>query len=82
MLLAKVKMAVANTIIIRELWFMKWLEEDKTLTADAQAWMAHWFIREVENSDENLEQWDSLMQRNQRFSLKTLINIINSYNPL
>jgi lysine-N-methylase len=78
MLLAKVKMAVANTIIIRELWFMKWLEEDKTLTADAQAWMAHWFIREVENSDENLEQWDSLMQRNQRFSLEILINILNS----
>lgn len=78
MLLAKVKMAVANTIIIHELWFMKWLEEDKVLTIDAQAWIAHWFVREVENSDENLEQWDSLMQRNQRFSLKTLINIINS----
>ena len=40
--------------------------------------MAHWFIREVENSDENLEQWDSLMQRNQRFSLEILINILNS----
>lgn len=78
MLLAKIKMAVANTVIIHELWLMKWLEEDKMLTADAQAWIAHWFIREVENSDENLEQWDSLMQRNQRFSLKTLINILNS----
>lgn len=77
MLLAKIKMAVANTMIIRELWFMKWLEDDKMLTEDTQAWMAHWFVREIENSDENLEQWDSLMQRNPRFSLKLLIKILN-----
>lgn len=73
--LAKIKMAVTNTIIIRELWFMKWLEDQKTLSADAQAEMAHWFVREVENSDENLEQWDSLMQRNPRFSVDILIKI-------
>lgn len=76
MLLAKIKMAVANTMIIRELWFMKWLEDDKILTEDAQAGIAHWFVREIENSDENLEQWDSLMQRNPRFSLKLLIKIL------
>ena len=76
MLLAKIKMAVANTIIIRELWFMKWLEDDKMLTENAQAEMAHWFVREVENSDENLEQWDSLMQRNPRFSLNLLIKVL------
>jgi len=76
MLLAKIKMAVANTIIIRELWFMKWLEDDRVLTEDAQAEMAHWFVREVENSDENLEQWDSLMQRNPRFSLNLLIKVL------
>ncbi|MCX4326866.1 MAG: flagellin lysine-N-methylase [Lachnospiraceae bacterium] len=76
MLLAKIKMAVANTIIIRELWFMKWLEDDKILTENAQAEMAHWFVREVENSDENLEQWDSLMQRNPRFSLNLLIKVL------
>lgn len=73
--LAKIKMAVANTLIIRELWFMKWLEDNKTLSIDAQAEMAHWFVREVENSDENLEQWDSLMQRNERFSLAIIVKI-------
>ena len=73
--LAKIKMAVTNTLIIRELWFMKWLEDNKTLSTDAKAEMAHWFVREVENSDENLEQWDSLMQRNSRFSLEILIKI-------
>jgi len=77
MFLAKIKMAVANTILIRELWFMKWLEDEKMLTVRAQAEMAHWFVREVENSDENLEQWDSLMQRNPRFSLKILVKILN-----
>ena len=76
MLLAKIKMAVANTVIIRELWFMKWLEDDKMLTEDAQAELAHWFVREVENSDENIEQWDSLMQRNQRFSLEMMLDIL------
>ena len=76
MLLAKIKMAVANTLIIRELWFMKWLEDDKMLTEDAQADLAHWFVREVENSDENIEQWDSLMQRNPRFSLDIMVKIL------
>ena len=76
MLLAKIKMAVANTVIIRELWFMKWLEDDKMLTEDAQAELAHWFVREVENSDENIEQWDSLMQRNPRFSLETMLSVL------
>ena len=76
MLLAKIKMAVANTVIIRELWFMKWLEDDKMLTEDAQAELAHWFVREVEHSDENIEQWDSLMQRNQRFSLEMMLDIL------
>lgn len=78
MLLAKIKMAVVNTIVIRELWFMKWLEDDRVLTIDTQAEMAHWFVREVENSDENLEQWDSLMQRNPRFSMKLIMKILNS----
>ncbi len=76
MLLAKIKMAVVNTLIIRELWFMKWLENDKNLTIDDKTEMAHWFVREVENSDENMEQWESLMQRNPRFSLKNILHIL------
>ena len=36
----------------------------------------NWFVREVENSDENIEQWDSLMQRNQRFSLEMMLDIL------
>lgn len=82
LLLAKIKMAVVNTLLIRELWFMRWLEDNKTLSVDAQAEMAHWFVREVENSDENLEQWDSLMQRNPRFSLEILIKICSYLNHL
>lgn len=75
---AKIKMAVVNTLLIRELWFMKWLEEGKRLTIDMQAEMAHWFVREVENSDENMEQWDSLMQRNPGFSFKRIIKVLES----
>ncbi len=76
MLLAKIKMAVSNTVLIRELWLMKWLEDDGRLTIDGQAWIAHEFVREIENSDENIEQWDSLMQRNPRFSLKRLMSVL------
>lgn len=77
-LLAKCKMAVVNVMLIRELWFMKWYENDGKLTIDEQADIAHWFVREIENSDENMEQWDSLMQRNPRFALKKLLKILRS----
>lgn len=75
-LLAKCKMAVVNVLLIRELWFMKWLENDKKLSIEEQAELAHWFVREIENSDENMEQWDSLMQRNPRFALKKLLKAL------
>lgn len=75
-LLAKIKMAVVNTLIIKELWFMNWLENDKKLTIDDKVEYAHWFVREVENSDENMEQWDSLMQRNPRFSLENIFKLL------
>ena len=75
-LLAKIKMAVVNTLIIKELWFMCWLENDKTLTMEDKVESAHWFVREVENSDENMEQWDSLMQRNPRFSLDNIFKLL------
>ena len=75
-LLAKCKMAVVNVMLIRELWFMKWYENDQSLTIEEQAEIAHWYVREIENSDENMEQWDSLMQRNPRFALKKLLKIL------
>lgn len=77
-LLAKCKMAVVNVMLIRELWFMKWYESNQKLTIDDQVEIAHWFVREIENSDENMEQWDSLMQRNPRFALKKLLKILRS----
>lgn len=82
MLLAKIKMAVVNTLLIREFWFMRWLENDKKLTVEDQAELAHWYVREIENSDENMEQWDSLMQRNPRFSLKILLILLKEWREL
>ncbi|MDO4165911.1 MAG: flagellin lysine-N-methylase [Eubacteriales bacterium] len=79
-LLAKCKMAVVNVMLIRELWFMKWYENDHKLTIDDQVEIAHWFVREIENSDENMEQWDSLMQRNPRFALKKILKVLRSRN--
>lgn len=76
-ILAKIKMAVVNTLLIRELFFMKWFENDKKLTLDEQAEIAHSFVREIENSDENMEQWDSLMQRNPRYSLNNLFCVLS-----
>lgn len=75
-LLAKCKMAVVNVLLIREMWFMKWLENNGTLSVGEQAEIAHWYVREIENSDENMEQWDSLMQRNPRFALKKILKVL------
>ena len=55
---------------------MCWLENDKTLTMEDKVEYTHWFVREVENSDENMEQWDSLMQRNPRFSLDNIFKLL------
>ena len=75
-LLAKCKMAVVNVLIIRELWFMRWMENDELLTIDDKAELAHWYVREIENSDENMEQWDSLMQRSPRFAIKKILKVL------
>lgn len=75
-LLAKCKMAVVNVLLIRELWFMKWMENDGAISVDEQAELAHWYVREIENSDENMEQWESLMQRNPRFALKKILKVL------
>lgn len=75
-LLAKCKMAVVNVLIIRELWFMRWMENDDMLTIDEKAELAHWYVREIENSDENMEQWDSLMQRSPRFAIKKILKVL------
>ena len=75
-LLAKCKMAVVNVLIIRELWFMRWMENDDMLTIDDKAELAHWYVREIENSDENMEQWDSLMQRSPRFAIKKILKVL------
>ena len=55
---------------------MSWLENNKNITIDDKVEYAHWFVREVENSDENMEQWDSLMQRNPRFSLENIFKLL------
>ncbi|MCH5267702.1 MAG: flagellin lysine-N-methylase [Lachnospiraceae bacterium] len=75
-LLAKCKMAVVNVLLIREMWFMRWLENNGNISIDEQAEIAHWYVREIENSDENMEQWDSLMQRNPRFALKKILKVL------
>ncbi len=75
-LLAKCKMAVVNVLIIRELWFMRWMENDELLTINDEAELAHWYVREIENSDENMEQWDSLMQRSPRFAIKKILKVL------
>lgn len=76
-LLAKCKMAVVNVLLIREMWFMRWMENNGNLPVEEQAEIAHWYVREIENSDENMEQWDSLMQRNPRFALKKILKVLS-----
>lgn len=77
-LLAKSKMAVVNVLLIREFWFMNWLENDKKLTLEDKAELAHWYVREIENSDENMEQWDSLMLRSPRYALKKILKVLHA----
>ena len=54
----------------------------KEISIDGKVEMSHWFVREVENSDENMEQWDSLMQRNPRFSLEIILYIIDGIKEI
>lgn len=72
-LFSKVKLAVVNTMLIRELGMAVWLEKEKQFSFEDQVEIAHRYAREVEHSDPNMEAMEYMMAEEERFCLKKLL---------
>lgn len=72
-LFSKVKLAVVNTMLIRELGMAVWLEKEKQFSFEDQIEIAHRYAREVEHSDPNMEAMEYMMAEEERFCLKKLL---------
>jgi len=58
---AKIMGAVSHTLLIRELWLAKWLENNKCISEADMAKVVYEYARELENSNPNLIKMDEMM---------------------
>lgn len=72
-LFGKVKLAVVNTMLIRELDMAVWLEKGRQFDLGEQIEIAHRYAREVEHSDPNMEAMEYMAAEEERFCLDRLL---------
>ena len=72
----KVKFAAASTVIIRELLRAGWRQSLGRLPEHAAAVTACRYARETEHLDENLNRMESMLEDENRFSLKQFMGIL------
>lgn len=73
---AMVKLAVYSTIMIRELGFHIWLNQDKKFTLEDQIRVAYLYSREVEHSDDNLQALEGILNVHPLFENEKLMTCL------
>ena len=58
----KARMAVVSAFLIYELWKARWLKNEGTLDLEDMTEILYRFSRELEHSDQNLEQMEKSME--------------------
>ncbi len=76
--LSKVKFIIIAASLICELNFIKWYTEDRSLSMKERVWITHWYSREIEHSDKNLNMLTKKLKSNPLFNYKTLLSMIIS----
>lgn len=78
--LSKMKLTIAHTLLITELFFAEWLKGEKEgeLSLDQKADLAHRYAREIEHSDPNLASVETFMKEKECFSFANLMIAILS----
>lgn len=74
--LGKMQTAVVATLLIRELAFAKWMEEDKRLSFEQFVDIAHRVSRELEHSDLNLVRLEKICGQTTVFHTQELLRVI------
>ena len=72
----KVRFAVVNTLLIRELDIALWIRAGKKLDFCGQVDMVHKFARELEHSDPNLDEMEVMIGYQEEYSLENLLYCI------
>lgn len=72
-LFSRIKLAVVNTLLIRELDLAAWLEKGKELTLADQVELTHRYARETEHSDRNMDALECMAAEEEDFCLKKLL---------
>lgn len=73
-LFSKVRLAVVNTMLIRELGIAVWLSKGRQLSFEDQVEVAHRYAREVEHSQPNIEAMEYMTAEEELFTLEKLLN--------
>lgn len=58
---AKVKGAVAHSVLINELWKAEWINSERSITFETMVRIVYEYARELENSNPNLIKMDELL---------------------
>ncbi len=73
-LFSKVRLAVVNTMLIRELGIAVWLSRGRQLSFEDQVELAHRYAREVEHSEPNIKAMEYMTAEEELFTLEKLLN--------
>ena len=72
-LFSKIKLAVVNTLLIREINLAAWLERGKELSFADQVELTHRYARETEHSDPNMDALECMAAEEEDFCLQKLL---------
>lgn len=72
----KVRFALVNTLLLRELDMALWIKKKEKLEFCEQVDLVHRFAREIEHSDPNLQEMEVLIGYEPVYSLKNLLYVI------
>ena len=74
----KVRFAIVNTLLIREIDIAMWIKNKKQLDFCGQVDIVHRFARELEHSDPNLDEMEVMIGYQKEYSLENLLySILN-----
>ena len=74
--LAKVKLAVVSYLIIKELDVVRWIDNKGNLTKQDQIDLMHMYSKDIEHSEDNLEELAQIFEINKVFRLEEILIMI------
>lgn len=72
----KVRFALVNTLLLRELELAQWMCNNRNLTFPQRVDLVHSFARELEHSDPNLDELEIMISYEEEYELENLLYCI------